>query len=101
MTMFTDCLYSKLARLHYQTLESHERKEVLEGLALYLGRKKIDVKIPMMDDTKAYLSGYDEWLENAMAGKERRKAARAMFDQIVAIKTKGIMDETRKLVITP
>ncbi len=96
MKMFADCLYAKLAHLHYQALASHERKEVLEGLAMYLDAKKKDIKIPMVDDTAAYLRGYDEWLETAMANEASKTASRAMFDRIVAIKTKGITDEQRK-----
>ncbi len=96
MKNFADCLYIKLAHLHYDKLTVQERKEVLADLQIHLKDKKIVAVVPMLADTSDYIEGYDAYIREIDSDPQKKKALRRIFDSIIAIKTKDEEDEARK-----
>lgn len=96
MQNFADCMYSKLAFVHYSKLSLEERKQVLEKLKEYLKSKKNNTAIPMLADEAVYIDGYEALLSRINDEKLVRKALRAVFDMIVWLKTKDAKTEEEK-----
>lgn len=96
MTEFADCLYIKLAHLHYMKLSPDNRKKAIEYLNEYLENKQLSLNYPMETDLEGYCKGYDDYIRDIKSDKTKKKAMRQMFECIIRLKVKGIKDEEKK-----